>query len=118
MPKYRKDPIPKTGRFYRISSSMFRQPRTNQERKYANEFSRARRRRQYLPTTHSDIFIKTLGCKNWKRYRKTQYKPIDKSHFEMECDSFFGNLKHNDGLSLSFQNFFALPYKCVKSHSF
>lgn len=51
----------------------FRQPHTQQERRESQEFPvRAKRRWKYLSTAWDDI---QKHCqRNWKKYRKTQYK--------------------------------------------
>jgi len=58
-----------------------RHPKTTQERR-ANQdrnggYHRPRRRKQNVPCAYDDIHVSCLDDKCWKRWRKTQYYPVD-----------------------------------------
>ena len=72
-PGYRKDPVPYTGGS--SYSKYFRKMKTTQERRMFfkhRKYCRGKRSYRMLPDSWCDI----LRCRerNWKRYRKTQWK--------------------------------------------
>lgn len=85
---FRKGPIPGTGRARWKFSSYYRYPKTLQEHRWAEalradreellEYSsiplKARDRDNYLPTAWDDVPRSEHAKKNWKAYRKHQYK--------------------------------------------
>jgi len=68
----------------RTNGSMYRRIHTFQESKWADAWdrhneevsikTRARRNRSNLPNTWDDYIRRDVEIKNWKRYRKTQWK--------------------------------------------
>lgn len=76
---YRCGPVPLLGR-YRRGRSMWRYPRTTQEQRYlcddrCDEVGiRIRRKRYNTPNAWDDRIRSHWDVKNWKKFRKTQYK--------------------------------------------
>jgi len=72
---YRRDPVPYTGRNRHGYSKYFRKIKTTQERrmffKY-KKYCRGKRSYRMLPDSWDDI-LRNIE-KNWKKYRKTQWK--------------------------------------------
>jgi hypothetical protein len=82
--EYRRDPVPFTRcrRGSRYGSRYLKQPRTTQERRayFHDEISeydiqiRGSRSPRGLPDPWDDYIRADVGIKNWKNYRRTQYK--------------------------------------------
>jgi len=83
--EYRYDPVPHThcwrGGGY---GSILRNPRTTQERRasyltedeiYYGVNIRGRRKSHSLPNAWDDYVRSDFNCKNWKKHRRTQWKP-------------------------------------------
>jgi hypothetical protein len=77
---YRQGPVSGTGR--RSGGHYYRYPRTLAERRYkaymeaTDEFDdyRIKHITRFLPSSYDDLPISVHDHKNWKRYRKTQWK--------------------------------------------
>ncbi len=77
--EYRCDPIPGSGGDKRRRTYQWRHPKTTQERRYFydmdhKQFIRGRRNHVGLPSVWDDIYH--LRRRNWKEFRKTQYRKI------------------------------------------
>lgn len=82
--EYRRDPVPFTRcrRGSGYCSSYLKRPRTTQERRayFHDEISeydiqiRGSRSPRNLPDTWDDYIRADVGIKNWKKFRRTQYK--------------------------------------------
>ena len=73
---FRYDPVPGSGRRFRLRKS-FRYPATQNERRLNGadmEYVRGRRHPVHLPTVWDDIWKCTT--QTWKRHRKKQWKKI------------------------------------------
>jgi len=71
--EYRKDPVPNRGKIGNYKC--YRRFRTQQEanrNSFEPEYSRGKRRN--LPDSWHDLIRSTDGNRNWKNYRKTQWK--------------------------------------------
>lgn len=68
--KFRNDPVPRTGR--RSNYGYWRHPKTAQELRNIDCFTRAKRKN--IPTSWDDLERGDWRDKNWKRYRKHQWK--------------------------------------------
>ena len=58
--------------------SYMRRPKTTQERRWSEayrKYTRPKRNRRNLVSAWDDIIRSDIYDRNWKRYRKTQYKP-------------------------------------------
>jgi len=83
--EYRRDPVPfvRCRRGTRYGRRYYKQPRVMQERRayYGDEIAeygikvRNRRSALYLPDPWDDYPRSDFKIRNWKRHRKTQYKP-------------------------------------------
>lgn len=83
---FRQGPVPRTGKRRWRFASFYRRPKTRQEIKesdsyfldedmiYYNIKSRAKRSSHSLPSSWDDVVRSDYGLKNWKNYRKTQWK--------------------------------------------
>ena len=77
--EYRYEPVPGSGGSSRRRCYQFRNMRTTQERKFScdidhKKFVRGGRNRAGLPNVWDDVYH--LYQRNWKEYRKTQYRKI------------------------------------------
>lgn len=75
-PGFRYGPVPFTGKVHGYGR-YYRHPKTRQERianLYDDKFVRGKRKDKHLPTSWWDISRKDTYDRNWKRFRKTQYK--------------------------------------------
>lgn len=68
--KFRNGPVPRTGR--RSNYGYWRHPKTAQELRNIDCFTRAKRKN--IPTSWDDLERGDWRDKNWKRYRKHQWK--------------------------------------------
>lgn len=81
-------PVPGSGRSRFNRGRTLREPRTQAARRQAALVllddgevpPRAKRNANNLPTAWDDVYIHSLDNDNWKRYRKTQYKPKKESY--------------------------------------
>ena len=78
-PGFRNGPIPYTGGSRWWRGRYYRHPKTRQEliaNSYDSEYARGKRKKGFLPTSWDDYGRSDHNTKNWKKYRKTQYKDL------------------------------------------